>query len=161
MQAASEKTKRQTLQALTACFPIYGAAVCGEWAGRFSEALSIEVIPSIACDGKKADDTPQVFHATDNDTMELALATAQSLFRTLYPDVSPVEVPKLQTVDEDEEMPMEMTTGVQGIGVKVVQNSLEELKEPDKSNAKPAVRILAALIGASSESVVGTFEIRD
>jgi hypothetical protein len=70
MQAASEKAKvstvlpvsksfqltrvrlfqqRQTLQALTACFPIYGAAACGEWAGRFSEALSIEVSLSFSC----------------------------------------------------------------------------------------------------------------
>lgn len=43
--------------------------------------------------------------------------------------------------------------GVEGVGVKVVANSLDELKEPDKSNAKPAVKILAALIGSSSESV--------
>ncbi len=35
--------QRQSLQALDACFPIYGAAACGEWAGRFSEALITEV----------------------------------------------------------------------------------------------------------------------
>lgn len=34
------------MQALTACFPIYGAAASGEWAGRFSEALIIEVRPA-------------------------------------------------------------------------------------------------------------------
>lgn len=31
------------MQALAACFPIYGAAASGEWAGRFSEALIVEV----------------------------------------------------------------------------------------------------------------------
>jgi DNA repair/transcription protein MET18/MMS19 len=43
-------------------------------------------------------------------------------------------------------------TGVEGVGVKVLANSLEELREPDKSNAKPATRILAALITSSSGS---------
>jgi hypothetical protein len=42
--------------------------------------------------------------------------------------------------------------GVEGVGVKVINNSLEELKEPDKSNAIPAIRILAALMLASSKS---------
>lgn len=40
---SSTDPQRQTLQALVACFPIYGAATCGEWAGRFSEALITEV----------------------------------------------------------------------------------------------------------------------
>ncbi|ORY74067.1 ARM repeat-containing protein [Leucosporidium creatinivorum] len=132
MQAASEKAKRQTLQALTVCFPVYGAAVSGEWAGRFSEALSIEV-----------------FHATDDDTAELALTTFKSLFSTLYPDNSPVAVKEHGAEDEEMAAP-EAVSGVEGVGVKVVANSLEELREPDKSNAKPATRILAALITSSN-----------
>ncbi|SGZ26113.1 BQ5605_C024g09837 [Microbotryum silenes-dioicae] len=149
MQAASEKAKpdfhqRQTLQALIICFPIYGAAVCGEWAGRFSEALSIEV-----------------FHATDSSMMELALECLRALYSTLYPDTSPVSI-TTTTIQSDEkdgdaEMPAadadEITTsaptGVEGIAIKVVQNSLDELREPDKSNAKPAVQILNALICSS------------
>lgn len=88
--------------------------------------------------------------------MELALVTFKSLFSTLYPDVTLTSVVNLQTVDEDEEMTSEIEveqsnpTGVSGIGVKVVANSLDELREPDKSNAKPAVKILAALIASSS-----------
>ncbi|GAA5964949.1 hypothetical protein JCM21900_001908 [Sporobolomyces salmonicolor] len=138
MQAASEKAKRQTLQALTACFPIYGAAVSGEWAGRFSEALSIEV-----------------FHATDNTMMELALVTFHSLFATLYPDATSLVVES--TVHGGEGEDAEMATaqplahdGVEGVAVKVVENSLDELKEPDKNNAKPAVRILCALMASSN-----------
>ncbi|KDE05608.1 hypothetical protein MVLG_03980 [Microbotryum lychnidis-dioicae p1A1 Lamole] len=144
MQAASEKAKRQTLQALIICFPIYGAAVCGEWAGRFSEALSIEV-----------------FHATDSSMMELALECLRALYSTLYPDTSPVSITtttiQSDEKDDDAEMPAanadEITTsaptGVEGIAIKVVQNSLDELREPDKSNAKPAVQILNALICSS------------
>ncbi|GAA5866345.1 hypothetical protein JCM8547_000746 [Rhodosporidiobolus lusitaniae] len=133
LQAASEKAKRQTLQALTACFPIYGAEASGEWAGRFSEALSIEV-----------------FHATDTSMQDTALTTFRSLFSTLYPDspsaksedidMSSVEE-KEQKVDEEK---------VEGVAVKVVENSLDEFKEPEKNNAKPAVRILTALMASSA-----------
>lgn len=42
-------------------------------------------------------------------------------------------------------------TGIEGIGIKVVANSLDELREPDKSNAVPAMRILAALVVSSSK----------
>lgn len=96
--------------------------------------------------------------------MELALTAFQALFSTLYPDVTQTSIVKLQTVDEDEEMPLVESeievsnpTGVIGIGVKVVANSLEELREPDKSNAKPATKILAALIVSSSEFVFKLF----
>ncbi|SCV70456.1 BQ2448_1850 [Microbotryum intermedium] len=144
MQAASEKAKRQTLQALITCFPIYGAAVCGEWAGRFSEALSIEV-----------------FHATDSSMMELALECLRALYSTLYPDTSPVSITTTtihsKETDGDSDMPPadaeEITTSapkrVEGIAIKVVQSSLDELREPDKSNAKPAVKTLNALICSS------------
>lgn len=39
--------------------------------------------------------------------------------------------------------------GVEGVAVKMVQNSLDELKEPDKNNAKPAMQILTALVCSS------------
>ncbi|GAA6032143.1 hypothetical protein JCM8097_007094 [Rhodosporidiobolus ruineniae] len=139
LQAASEKAKRQTLQALEACFPIYGAEASGEWAGRFSEALSIEV-----------------FHASDTPMQDLALSTFRSLFATLYPDSLSAPAPVQGGED------VEMTTAgaaekkeveeekIEGVAVQVVENSLDELKEPEKNNAKPAVRILTALIASSA-----------
>ncbi|GAA5832383.1 hypothetical protein JCM11251_006429 [Rhodosporidiobolus azoricus] len=139
LQAASEKAKRQTLQALEACFPIYGAEASGEWAGRFSEALTIEV-----------------FHASDTAMQDLSLSTLRSLFSTLYPDASP----PLTTHEEDAEMPSEEEKAakkgdkeekyVEGVAIQVAENCLDELKEPEKNNAKPAVRILAALIASSA-----------
>ncbi|GAA5902120.1 hypothetical protein JCM8208_002481 [Rhodotorula glutinis] len=149
MQAASEKAKRQTMQALTACFLIYGAAASGEWAGRFSEALIIEV-----------------FHASDDGMQDLALGTMRALFATLYPDetldgsgagvaqpvapegedaeMQPVSELVLEAPKDDKE------DKVEGVAVKVVQNSLDELAEPEKNNAKPAVRILTALVASSA-----------
>lgn len=111
----------------------------------------------------------QVFHATDEATAELAIIAFQSLFATLYPDPSslvrvggdptmlPVEEGDEDAIEVDRDdtvMLTEVPMGVEGVGVKVVANSLEELKEPDKSNAQPAVRILAALTQASSKSTV-------
>ncbi|GEM08663.1 DNA repair/transcription protein [Rhodotorula toruloides] len=139
MQAASEKAKRQTLQALIACFPIYGAEVSGEWAGRFSEALIIEV-----------------FHASDGDMQDLALHTFRSLYATLYPDHPARRVDEADhTTSEggDVEMSSSMDAEdekIEGVAVKAVLNSLDELQEPDKNNAKPAVRILTAFIAASN-----------
>ncbi|GAA5932916.1 hypothetical protein JCM3775_005263 [Rhodotorula graminis] len=149
MQAASEKAKRQTLQALTACFPIYGAAASGEWAGRFSEALIIEV-----------------FHASDDSMQDLALGTMRALFATLYPDetldgsgaavAQPVapegEDAEMQPVSElvVESAAAAPEDKIEGVAVKVVQNSLDELAEPEKNNAKPAVRILTALVASSA-----------
>ncbi|GAA5990089.1 hypothetical protein JCM10908_005818 [Rhodotorula pacifica] len=130
LQAASEKAKRQTLQALVACFPIYGAAACGEWAGRFSEALIIEV-----------------FHASDTDMQNLALLAVRALYSTLYPD--PSAAATATGNDEDTEMDTEGSRAIEGVAMKMVQNSLDELKEPDKNNAKPAARILTALICSS------------
>ncbi|GAA5933513.1 Met18p [Sporobolomyces koalae] len=133
LQAASEKAKRQTLEALRECFPIYGAATCGEWAGRFSEALSIEV-----------------FHATDTSMQDLALLTFHSLFATLYPDSD-----TNQTEQDGGDQAMRDAADaradevVKGIAVQVVKNSLDELEEPDKSNAKPAMRILVTIAAAS------------
>ncbi|GAA6016857.1 hypothetical protein JCM11491_001829 [Sporobolomyces phaffii] len=128
LQASSEKAKRQTLAALCECFPIYGAQVVGEWAGRFSEALSIEV-----------------FHATDSGMQDLALETFHALFNTLYPDPAPRD-------GEGEDVVMEDSTKddtVKGIAVQVVKNCLDEVDEPEKSNAKPATRILVTLAAAS------------
>lgn len=105
----------------------------------------------------------QIFHASDEHTADLAVVAFQSLFATLYPDLSTVarvgadasittveEADEETVTAEDAAMVIDSPLGVTGVGIKVVNNSLEELREPDKSNAKPAVRILAALMLASS-----------
>ncbi|KAK4702028.1 DNA repair/transcription protein MET18/MMS19, partial [Phenoliferia sp. Uapishka_3] len=97
-------------------------------------------------------DPPQkIFHATDPSTMSLALTCFQSLFATLYPDVPPAAVKEqAEAGGEGDDMVVDAPTEIKGVGVKVVANSLEELQEPDKSNAKPAVEILTALMRGSN-----------
>ncbi|GAA5979071.1 hypothetical protein JCM5350_007056 [Sporobolomyces pararoseus] len=134
LQASSEKSKRQTLQALVECFPIYGAKTCGEWSQRFCEALSLEV-----------------FHATETSLQDLALECFYSLFKTLYPDHDDdrgrgggrgEDTEMKESVGEEEEEE-------KGIVVQVVENSLEELQEPEKRDAKPAMRILIVVAASS------------
>lgn len=98
----------------------------------------------------------------------LALLAVRALYSTLYPDSeSRTTTPEVAgkgsggDVEMDEagggegvKPPAITTTAaaatvVEGVAVKMVQNSLDELKEPDKNNAKPAVRILTALVCSS------------
>lgn len=84
--------------------------------------------------------------------MELALAAFTSLFATLYPDMPTARITEIsEHGDTDQSMPAaDSQDDIRGVAVKVVANALEELKEPDKSNAKPAVRILTAFMASSS-----------
>lgn len=104
----------------------------------------------------------QVFHASDTDMQDLALHTFRSLYATLYPDHLALPVEETHASDGAD---VEMSSAadaeddeIEGVAVKAVLNSLDELQEPDKNNAKPAVRILTAFIAASSAS---TDHLRD
>lgn len=96
----------------------------------------------------------QVFHATDDSTLALALTAFQALFATLYPDFSPVAAPVELAGEDATSMSIDSPrlTGIEGIGIKVISNSLEELREPEKSNAVPAMKILAALVLCSRKT---------
>lgn len=92
-----------------------------------------------------------MFHATDTGMQDLALATIRSLFSTLYPDGPQVHQITHDSKDGDVDMAMPENEKVEGVAIRVVENSLLELKEPDKSNAKPAAQVLTALMAASRE----------
>jgi len=55
--------------------------------------------------------------------------------------------------EDNDEIMADREERIEGIAVQVVRNSLDELEEPEKSNAKPALRILVSLIAASSTSL--------
>ncbi len=80
---------------------------------------------------------------------DLALAAIRSLFATLYPDTPQLHQITHSKEDGDVDMALPENEAVAGVAVKVVDNSLEELTEPDKSNAKPAAQVLTALMSAS------------
>lgn len=62
--------------------------------------------------------------------MECALETTQTLIQVIYASVDDV------SSDDPPE----------GLGKHIVEECLDVLKEPEKSKAKPAVKVLAALV---------------
>lgn len=86
----------------------------------------------------------------------MSLIAFNSLFRTLYPDDDDdaVEEKEESSKEGDEIVMHQKKDGdgeIKGIAVQVVKNCLSELEEPDKNNAKPAMRILVSLMSASSK----------
>lgn len=69
LTAGSPSTKRDTLQAMDICLPIYGSTVSREFGKKIWSSLKIEI-----------------FQPTDPDTENSALDTLQVLVRTLYAD---------------------------------------------------------------------------
>ncbi|GJJ11517.1 hypothetical protein Clacol_005750 [Clathrus columnatus] len=112
LTAGSGVTKRDTMQTIAECLPIYGITVARNHANKLWNTLKIEI-----------------FQPIDQDTANCALETTQVLITLIY-----------AMKDDD------TTGGTEGIGKEIVNESLEYLKEPEKSKAKPAVKVMAALI---------------
>lgn len=89
----------------------------------------------------------QIFQPVDADTEGLALRAAQSLIRTLYPPPSSSE----ETLKPD------------GLVVDIVQDCKKILREPEKSQAQHAIKMLGALVGTTSQysPVANTFRMPD
>jgi len=79
----------------------------------------------------------QIFQPVDSDTENDALKAAQSLIRTLYP---PADSPEHLKLD--------------GLAVDIVQQCKRILREPEKSQAMHAIKVLGALI-----STTGMFRV--
>lgn len=134
-----DRAQRQSLSAFTDCFPVYGKAVCEEYAKMLWEAFVLEVRRL-----RSAIDTvqscAQIYNATNAEFEALSLAALRSLLTTLYPE------PSKDAIEEDEVT--EKETG--GIVVDICAHGLSELQEADKSNAKAATKVLALMVTVSS-----------
>ena len=113
LSAAGGAAKLDTLRTLIAAMPVYGRAAALANATKLWEGLKIEI-----------------FHATDDETGDLAVDTLTILLHVLYHGVDPPE----------------------GIAPKMVHDCLVELEEPGKSLAKAAIRVLSCLVRASAST---------
>ncbi|TKY84635.1 hypothetical protein EX895_006537 [Sporisorium graminicola] len=113
LSAAGGPAKLDTLRTLIAAMPVYGRAAALANAKKLWEGLKIEI-----------------FHATDDETGDLAVDTLTVLLHVLYHGVDPPE----------------------GIAPKMVHDCLVELEEPGKSLAKAAIKVLACLARASAST---------
>lgn len=83
--------------------------------------------------------------------MELALEAYGSLFKTLYPDRPAAVVTSSSANDMDVDVTEPLDA--KGVAEKVTKNCLNELDEPEKSNAKPATRILSVMVSTTCSSI--------
>ncbi|KAJ6614174.1 Dos2-interacting transcription regulator of RNA-Pol-II-domain-containing protein [Mycena sp. CBHHK59/15] len=111
----SRKTRcrRDTLEAMSVCFPVYGPALARVNARKLWNALKLEI-----------------FQPTDTATEEEALKTIQALVKTIYAD---------EEQDDD----------VQGLARDVCEECIQILREPEKSQAKPAIKVLCAFMATT------------
>lgn len=78
----------------------------------------------------------QIFQPVDSETENVALKAAQSLIRTLYPPTVGIEPLKLD-----------------GLVVDIVQECKRILREPEKSQAMHAIKVLGAVVSTTRMSL--------
>lgn len=76
----------------------------------------------------------QIFQPVDPQTEEGALAAMQVLIKTIY---------------AEEEAAVESDEDIQGLARDACQECINILKEPEKSQAKPATKVLCAFISTT------------
>jgi DNA repair/transcription protein MET18/MMS19 len=108
------KQKRDTLQTLALCLPIYGPSVAANSARKLWSSLKLEI-----------------FQPTDPETEGEALKTTQVLIKTIYTD----------EVSSD--------TDLGGLAKDACAECIQILKEPEKSQAKPAIKVLCAFMSTT------------
>ncbi|KAI0251711.1 ARM repeat-containing protein [Lactifluus subvellereus] len=114
VNAGSPPTKRDTLQTLAACLPVYGPGVAVNSARKLWSSLKLEI-----------------FQPTDPETEEEALKATQVLIKTIYTD---------EVTDTD----------IDGLAKDACEECIQILKEPEKSQAKPAIKVLCAFMSTTS-----------
>ncbi|TFK51878.1 ARM repeat-containing protein [Heliocybe sulcata] len=124
LTAGSPMTKRDTLQTLVTCLPVYGAATAESFAKKLWNCLRLEA-SLLPLDR----DTSYIFQPTDSETEDEALRTTQALVKVIYADRDSGDGP--------------------GLVKDVCHECLDLLKEPEKSQAKPAIRTLSAFLSTT------------
>ncbi|KAI0282989.1 ARM repeat-containing protein [Russula brevipes] len=113
INAGSPATKRDTLQTLALCLPVYGSGVAVNSARKLWSSLKLEV-----------------FQPTDPETEGEALKATQVLIKTIYTD--------------------EFTdANLDGLAKEACEECIQILKEPEKSQAKPAIKVLCAFMSTT------------
>ncbi|KAJ4473637.1 ARM repeat-containing protein, partial [Lentinula aciculospora] len=116
LTAGSPTTKRDTLESMSICFPVYGSALARNHARKLWNSLKLEI-----------------FQPTDSITEEFALKTTQNLVKTIYASQSAEG----------------MESDIDGVAREACEECIAILREPEKSQAKPAIRVLCAFMSTT------------
>ncbi|KAI0794485.1 ARM repeat-containing protein [Fomes fomentarius] len=118
LTAGTPVTKKDTLDTLDVCLPVYGPTVAREFARKLWNSLKLEI-----------------FQPTDKVTEEKALKTTQVLIQTIYSASS--------SIGGD-------VAEIDGLAKDACEECLQILREPEKSQAKHAIKVLCAFMSTTS-----------
>lgn len=118
---------------MSICFPVYGSALARTSARQLWNSLKLEasLLHVFAQIGPHPE---QIFQPTDPLTEEEALKTTQALVATIY---------------QHEEDAIESDVDVQGLARDVCEECIHILREPEKNQAKPAIKVLCAFMSTT------------
>ncbi|KAF9490145.1 ARM repeat-containing protein [Pleurotus eryngii] len=114
LTAGSPVTKRDTLESMTVCLPVYGAEFILEHAKSVWNSLKIEVL-----------------QPTDPSTEAIALDTIKSFIRVIS-STDAGQAASLRDI--------------------IYEECVQKLQEPEKSQAKPSMKLLCTMMTAKSSS---------
>ncbi|KAI8996433.1 ARM repeat-containing protein [Trametes punicea] len=117
LTAGSPVTKKDTLETLDLCLPVYGSAVARENARKLWNCLKLEI-----------------FQPTDNIMEERALKTTQVLIQTIY---SASEADRSDSAE------------IEGLAKDACEECMQILREPEKSQAQHAIKVLCAFMSTT------------
>ncbi|KAL0953388.1 hypothetical protein HGRIS_004627 [Hohenbuehelia grisea] len=120
LTAGSPATKRDTLQTLSVCLPVYGRALARSAGPKLWSSLKIEI-----------------FQPTDPVTEEQAVSTLVVLVKTLV---------------SDEDSDFTKSGNIDSLCKEICEECIEKLREPEKSLAKPSMRVLSAFITTNTSA---------
>ncbi|KAG8771304.1 hypothetical protein FRC12_003699 [Ceratobasidium sp. 428] len=134
LSATSPQTKRDTLKTLGICLPVYGPTVAKSFAPQMWSSFKLEVfilifflsIPAYCC--------VEIFQPLDTDTATKAVNALTTLLLVLYQDNTQTQ-PTVDTID--------------GLADEVITECLRILKEPEKSQAQHAIKIVNACLATT------------
>jgi DNA repair/transcription protein MET18/MMS19 len=127
------------LQSLSSCLPVYGSALARSSARKLWSSLKLEVIIGVYVIGIGSRFVLKVFHPIDSITEGEALNTTQVLVNTIH-------------ADDDSQ-----TEDIRGFAREACEECIDILREPEKSLAKPAIKILCAFISTMRPCVQSIF----
>ncbi|OSD04782.1 ARM repeat-containing protein [Trametes coccinea BRFM310] len=117
LTAGSPTTKKDTLETLDVCLPVYGPAIARENARKLWNCLKLEI-----------------FQPTDNATQDKALKTTQILIQTIY------SASEAERSDNAE---------IEGLAKDACEECMQILREPEKSQAQHAIKVLCAFMSTT------------
>lgn len=131
--------QRDTLSALDICLPVYGASIVRTNARKLWNTLKLEVRWLVSLSWhfliKLCFTLHQIFQPTDSETETKALKTTQILIQVIYAEGADGGLTDSQEIE--------------GLAKEACDECLRILKEPEKSQAKPATKVLCAFMSTT------------